>query len=49
MSNFGEESSRPIELVTVVLKAVALAVMKRCGIAWTGMAKGGIHDVGELH
>lgn len=45
---FGVDSSRPIELVTVVLKAVALAVMKRCGIAWAGMAKGGIHDVGGL-
>lgn len=46
--NFREDPSRPIELVTVVLRAVALTVMKTCGVAWAGMAKGGIHDVSEL-
>lgn len=46
--NFEGDSSRPMELVTVVLRAVALTVMKTCGVAWAGMAKGGIHDVGEL-
>ena len=43
-----EDPSRPMELVTVVLRAVALTVMKTCGVAWAGMAKGGIHDVGVL-
>ena len=46
--SFEEDPSRPIELVTVVLRATALAVMKACGVAWDGMAKGVIHDVGEL-
>ena len=45
--NFEEDPSRPIELVTVVLRAAAITVMKTCGVAWAGMAKGGIHDVGE--
>lgn len=46
--NFEEDPSRPIELVTIVLRAVALTVMKTCSVTWAGMAKGGIHDVGEL-
>ena len=46
--NFEEDSSRPIELVTVVLRATALTLMKTCGVAWAVMAKGCIHDVGEL-
>lgn len=46
--NFEEDPSRPMELVTVVLRAVALTVMKTCSVAWAGMAKGGIHDVGGL-
>lgn len=46
--NFEDDPSRPIELITVVLKAVALTVMKRCSVAWVGMAKGGIHDVSKL-
>lgn len=44
--NLEEDPSRPIELVTVVLRAVAFTVMKTCGAAWAGMAKGSIHDVG---
>jgi len=47
--NFEEDPSRPIELITVVLKAVALTVMKTCSIAWAGMAKGGIHDQEDWH
>jgi len=43
--NFEEDPSRPIELVTVVLKAVALTVMKTCDSTWARMAKGSIHDV----
>lgn len=47
--NFEEDPSRPIGLVTMVLRAVALTVMKACSTAWTGVAKGGgIHDVSEL-
>lgn len=46
--DFEEDPSRPIELVTVVLRAAALALMKGCGVAWAGMAKGGIHDVSGL-
>lgn len=46
--NFEDDPLRPIELVTVVLRAVALAVMKRCSTAWAGMAKGGVHDASEL-
>jgi len=46
--NFEEDPSRPIELVTVVLRAAALTLMKACGVAWAGMAKGCIYDVGEL-
>ena len=46
--NFEDDSLRPIELVTVVLRAVALTVMKRCSAAWVGMAKGDIHDVSEF-
>ena len=46
--NFEQDPSRPIELVTVVLRAVALTVMKTCSAVWAGMAKGGIHDVSEL-
>jgi len=46
---FEEDPSRPIGLVTIVLRAVALTVMKTCSTAWTGMAKGsGIHDVSEF-
>ena len=45
--NVEDDPLRPIELVTVVLRAVALAVMKRCSTAWAGMAKGGIRDVSE--
>lgn len=43
--NSADDPFRPIELITVVLRAIALTVMKRCGVAWAGMAKGGIHDV----
>jgi len=46
--NFEEDPSRPIELVTVVLRAIAFTVMKTCSIAWAEMAKGSIHDVGEV-
>jgi len=46
--NFEEDPSRPIELITVVLRAAALTLMKTCGVAWAGMVKGYIHDVGEL-
>jgi hypothetical protein len=46
--NFEDDPLRPIELVTVVLRAVALALMKRCSTAWAGMAKGGVHDVSQL-
>ena len=46
--SFEEDPSRPIELVTVVLRAAALTLMKTCGVAWAGMAKGCIHDVCEL-
>ena len=46
--DFEEDLSRPIRLVTVVLRAVALTVMKTCSTAWAGMAKGGIHDVSEF-
>lgn len=46
--SFEEDPSRPMELVTVVLRAAALTVMKTCSVTWAGMAKGGIHDVGEL-
>lgn len=46
--NSEDDPLRPIELVTVVLRAVALTVMKRCSTAWAGMAKSGIHDVSEL-
>jgi len=48
LPNLEEDPSRPIELVTVVLRAAAIALMKACSAAWAGMAKGGIHDVGEL-
>lgn len=46
--NFEDDPLRPIELVTLVLRAATLAVMKRCSTAWVGMAKGGIHDVSNF-
>lgn len=47
--NFEVDPLRPMELVTVVLRAVALTVMKRCGTVWVEMAKGGAHDVSAAH
>lgn len=47
--DFEGDPSRPVELVTLVLRAAALAVMKRCNTAWVGLAKGGIHDLEDWH
>jgi len=47
--DFEDDPLRPMELVTVVLRAVALTVMKRCSTVWAEMAKGGAHDQEDWH
>jgi hypothetical protein len=39
------DPDRPIELITVVLRAFISGMLKCCDLAWKDMSKGGIQDV----
>ena len=40
------DQSRPIELLTIVLRAAVQGLLKCCDCAWRELAKGGAYDVG---
>lgn len=45
-SSSTNDPARPIELVTVVLRAGIQGLLKCCDAAWRELAKGGMYDVG---
>ena len=40
------DPSRPLELLTIVLRAAVQGLLKCCDCAWRELAKGGAYDVG---
>jgi hypothetical protein len=40
-----EDSSRPLELVTIVLRSAVFGLLKSCALAWIELAKGRVYDV----
>jgi N-alpha-acetyltransferase 35, NatC auxiliary subunit len=42
---FVKDADRPLELITVVLRAWVCGLLKCCDLAWREMSKGGINDV----
>jgi hypothetical protein len=45
-----KDPSRPLELVTLVLRAAVFGLLKCCDLSWRELMRGGMHDVrGCLH
>jgi len=42
------DPSRPLELVTIVLRAAVQGLLKCCDCAWRELVKGGVYDVGFI-
>ena len=42
-----EDPQRPIGLVTIVLRAAVLGLLKCCDFAWRELSQGKVHDVGS--
>lgn len=42
------DPSRPLELVTVVLRAAVAGLLKCCDLSWRELSAGGLHDVSLL-
>lgn len=42
------DPSRPLELLTLVLRGAILGMLKCCDLAWRELAKGGAYDVRPL-
>ena len=45
-----KDPSRPLELVTVVLRAAVFGLLKSCDLSWRELMRGGVQDVrGRSH
>ena len=45
-----KDPARPLELVTLVLRAAVFGLLKCCDLSWRELMQGGMHDVrGRLH
>lgn len=42
---FNDGSGRPLGLVTIVLRAAVMAMLKCCDLSWRELSKGRVHDV----
>ena len=40
-----KDQARPMELITVVLRAAVLGLLKSCALAWVELAKSRVYDV----
>lgn len=44
-----EDTDRPIELVTLVIRAAVSGLLKTCALAWVELSKSQVYDVSLLH